>query len=250
VVTPLLKCKLMSILDDPFAAFATSIGVAKAAHATRFEDRMVLPQLIEQLERSADLTQFYGRLVKFPNGESGRLNDVAGGARSALKEEEDRYVNHVRTICEQLVCNNGQEKYWRPLSPSSYAGIIGNVTTGLTNMYSVGKFEDANLRHRIIASTFLYAGYCVARADEYLTKAKGNIAALGIKRNDAEDSAMCLHLNLFEPCTFVTDDKGTIRAVKRALCRLKQHLSDQSVIVDIRFRIINTLEFKERISAI
>lgn len=94
----LRKCKLFEIIHEPFANCATTIGISGAVNPTRFEEPHVLAQLIEQLEESKTLEDFYSKEVAFPNEDIGQIRDVAANARKTFGEENNRYLKHMNTL--------------------------------------------------------------------------------------------------------------------------------------------------------
>lgn len=194
----LRKCKLFEILHEPFANCATTIGISGAVNPTRFEEPHVLTQLIEQLEESKTLEEFYSKEVTFPNEDIGQIRDVAANARKTFGEENNRYIKHMNTL-HQIIEKIG-----------GYGNIDAKAFVKICGSGAASFFDNVDklLAAKVFVSTYAYIGYKLARLLEY----QGN----NIPKNDTEDSFICLHLNLVEPIALVTNDRGTIDALKVA----------------------------------
>lgn len=247
----LAKCSLLSLLDDPYAEQADAVGARGLVHPTRFEDRLVLRQLLTALESSNTLDDFYSCKVKYPTGETGLVCDAPVRARALLDEEEARYKAHMNRWCKLMIEEFGYERT-QHFTPVEFVRVAVHAASGLAKYYEDGlraaaSGAELDLRGSVFSAIYVHVGYEIARAVEYLRRADGNIESLNIDPNDMEDSAICLHMNLIEQRVLVTGDRGTYEAVDQALRNLRAagEVLHQPVVAHTR--VISTDEFKRRL---
>jgi len=246
----LLKCKNLILLDDPFAEQAEAVGAGELVNPTRFEDKIVLPQLFPKLEESLTLEDFYSSTVQFPNGDIGRVRDAAARARFVLDEQEAQYKAHVTEWCKQILEEFGYEQS-QQFEPIAFVRFATHSAAGLAEYYEDGlRTNEANvldLHAPVFSKIYANIGYGIARAIEYLRRANGCMGQLHIDPNDLEDSAICLHLSLIEHRVLVTGDKGTLDALGAALDNLRL-MSETTRDPLLPFtEVISTEEFKNRV---
>ena len=239
----LLKCKILRVLDDPFAAHAVLVGARESVNPTRFEDKIVLPQLIENLNRSQNLEEFYLTEVQYPNGEYAPVKDVAEKCRNVWEEEKDIYEKNIEYFHKKLMDGIRIEDLEK-MQPHEFVKLAMGCAHKLAQDYKEDGIEDSNLVSKVFASIYLYSGYRLAKTKYYMMKAYKNRTKFQIDRNDTEDCYICLHLDLVENCIFVTDDKGTQNALKESLSCLEEISRQKSIPIPINIRIISSDEFR------
>ena len=241
----LLKCRLLELLDDPYAEQAEEVGAKKLVNPNRFEDRLVLPLLFPALEAATTLEEFYGQHVSYPTGEEGAIRDVANRARLELDKEEKRYIENVTNICQLMLKHFGFE-YSQQLKPDDFIKLTFLEAYNLANYYEEGVHLERDMLEPVFSSIYPNIGYGIVRAVEYLRRANGRIEALNIDPNDMEDSLLCLHLSLDKPRVLVTGDKGTLHALRHSLKNLalasKKHQQPSFILTEV----IETSEFIQR----
>jgi hypothetical protein len=98
----LLKCRLATVLPDPYAAHATAIGAERLA-AQRFGEEQLCAALLNELSLASSLEEFYSRHVTYPTGENAALRDCAARVRATLADEERRYVAHLHDLKKKVL---------------------------------------------------------------------------------------------------------------------------------------------------
>jgi hypothetical protein len=217
-----LKCRHLEIRDDPFAEQAIAAGARASVNMTRFEDRVVVPQIFPLLETAASPEELRGMTVAYPNGRRGSLHEVATRASASLGKAEEEYASFVQLVRDQLVREYGFEKAL-VLDGLDYVKYISGSARRLENQYREDgvRIEGGS----VFSAIFLHVGYILARTRLYMSRV-GDGEPLRVDRNDMEDAAILLHLDLREPCALVTNDgsgkkPGTIHAFNEALSHLK-----------------------------
>lgn len=243
----LRKCQIPRLLDDPWAEQANDVGAKNVVNPSRFEDSVVLPQLISKLESSQTLEDFYRRRVTFPNGDVGDIIGLPVRVRDLLNEEETKYRIHVTKLCQTMLDNFSFNDIQR-FTPADFVRIVAHAVNGLARRYeeTLNKTDQIDITGPVFSVYYPYFGYGAARAIEYLSNANGVISRLNIDPNDMEDSAICAHLRLTEKRILVTDDGGTRDALKDSLQNLHSVSETLNQPVVALTEVINTDEFKRR----
>ncbi len=244
----LLKCRSLRLLDDPYAEQADDVGARAVVNPTRFEDRLVLPQLFPAIESSTSIEEFYSQQVRYPHGAVADIRDTAERARNLLKEEEKRYRHHVIKWCRLMLKEFGFERS-QGFSPEEFVRFAAHAASGLARHYAdgLGSLSQEELSGPVFSATYNNTGYGIVRALEYLRKANGDIDRLNVDGNDMEDSAICLHLDLTKHRILVTNDGGTRSALSSALENLRGASESLGTPVVAFTKVMNTEEFKEAV---
>lgn len=239
-----LKCRHLQLRDDPFAEQAASVGASAVVNPTRFEDKVVVPQIYSLLEPAKSLDEFYEKYVTYPTGERGQLREVADRAWNVLKESEDKFIEHVKSEHNRLVNQFGFDAAMR-LEGTQYVQYIVAVARDIEHYYHEHGIVPAG--GGVFSAIFFHAGYVLARTQLYMRRA-GEGAPLNIDRNDMEDAAILLHLDLTKPRVLITNDgagkrEGTIHAFKKALDHLERAAAEMNAPVVALPRVMTPDEF-------
>lgn len=218
----LLKARGLRILDDPFAAHAVRVAAPTVAHESRFDDAPILNAVLEALDASPTLADFYARTVVY-RGETRAIKESAARARKALDDAERDYVAHVQRMITLMDEQIGRSAL-RTVDDDRYVVVASAGTLKLAEFYKSFGYDSPDLVARIFESVYPHMGYVFERARQYaLNNASG--AAIKIDPNDTEDGMLCLHLGLGDDRVLVTDDKGTRRALGEAGARVERQLA-------------------------
>ncbi|XXY13604.1 hypothetical protein WME88_35660 [Sorangium sp. So ce216] len=209
-----LKCKTLQLLDDPYAFHASKIGAPQVVNTARFDDRYVIPQVLQHLEAVQDIDALYSCTVTYPSGDVARVHDIAANARRVLDAEEKNYEAHVRGLGALLEKEIGPATL-RSLTNAEFAYLASISVPGLARDYQAKVASDPQLVGRVLASLYAALGYKLARAKAALLKS-GASATMSIDPNDMEDGEICLHLDLTDELALVTGDDGTVAALTEA----------------------------------
>jgi hypothetical protein len=244
----LIKAISLPLLDDPFAAHAVAVGIPNAAHPTRFEDKIMVKKLLVQLSESTTLSDFYSKYVIYPSGERASTEECANRCRIALKNFEDDYINHVQKIYASLLANKSSDE----ILELSSIEFVQWATCGIRELADFYKEFGSPPPHfigKILSSAYPQMGYVLARVLQYHEKAKEiGINSITIDPNDAEDSSICLYLDLPEDKSLVTNDTGTIKAVVLSLSHYKKAFIDKMGFEPpIQLTVMNPNEFKREL---
>ena len=241
-----LKCRHLGVLDEPFAEHAVVVGAGGLVNETRFDDRLIVEQILAALDGSSSQEEFYERTVSYPTGEKGRLEDLAANVRSELDVEESRYVKHVLELANKLDGAFGLTGL-RGLSHDDYVQAVVTPCRNLTEQYASEGVADPILLGRVIDSLYLHMAYKFGRARSYLLRA-GAVAKIVADPNDFEDGAIALHIGLSGNRVLVTGDTGTMTALDDGLTALAQSSKRKGVSVPISCRVIGPVEFAREVA--
>ncbi len=206
-----LKCKLMSILDDPIAHHAKQIGIADRIDPSRFEDPEIITQILANLENCESLHDFEKSHVLLSNGEVKTCDNIAEMTRVVLNESEESYLSEFAQAAQEL---------------SSYltANNLDSISDELLAQFILSDLKSSCVEHGLLEkpelvgklgqSRFFYSGYWYARIRSALEKSGGKPECVSTDRNDFEDGLIISYLDINQPYTLVTNDKDTIAAFK------------------------------------
>ena len=88
------------------------------------------------------------------------------------------------------------------------------VFTGIIDKFESFLPIQLNQCHNVACSLYIFLGYKIARVIRYIETGIASGSGFNPDRNDCEDAYIAIHLNLFRNDIFVTNDKGTIEAIK------------------------------------
>jgi hypothetical protein len=99
--------------------------------------------------------------------------------------------------------------------------------------------KDSNFQAKTFLATAPYFGYLTHRLYHYANRRPPGETILPIDRNDCEDAYISLNLDLYKDDTLVTNDKGTLTALRSTLSLLSEFLpaplSSSYVMTDSEF---------------
>jgi hypothetical protein len=237
-----LKCGVLGVLDEPFAEHATDVGVPQLVNPSRYEERVVVTEVLAKLESAGTIESFYDSRVTFPNGEESVLGALASNVRRELEVEEGHYVAHVRGLTEILVAAFGLVAL-TSLSDDEFAEAAVAPCRSLVKKYADDGVDQADLLAKVINSLYLHLGYKFERARKYLLDAGGDHTAVKIDPNDFEDGAIAAHISLLGGRVLVTGDLGTARALESALGALSRSTTSRGVALPVTCRVAGVTEF-------
>lgn len=210
-----LKCRIPRMLNDPFWALAKSIGFN--ANPTRAEDLQMLGHLLDAVESSPTLDDLSKIKLNYPDGATALCVDIGTSFSAILAEEEQNFVSHIKALAED-----------RNLDPScngrhslTSAELVKQLTK---EARSLAPGTDYNLQARSFLATAPYFGYLLARLYTYANLRPIGESELRIDPNDCEDAYICLNLDLQTNDVLVTNDKGTIKALRSTFAMLNEVL--------------------------
>jgi hypothetical protein len=241
----LLRARRCLLLDDPFAEHAVFVTATKpaAANPTRFDDRVVIPQMLAHLDSSNSLEDFYSREVTYRSGEKGQVKGCAERVRELLREEEAAHARRCQDRRKLIIEKLGGVEAITNISDADYLLVTGGVSTSLADHYRENGIDDELLLARIFCSTFLHMAYIFERTRLYLQNADHD-GTMHVDPNDTEDGMVCLHLNVTVPRVLVTDDKATQKALTSALNRLDGIIRNKGDDLPVLTRVLSCDEFR------
>lgn len=199
----LLKCQIAQMLDDPF--YLLSQRIQSTANPTRREDKAVLSQLITAAEQSQTLAELDAKILSYPDGATASCRDIGKSIEEMLKQEEDSFVSHIRSLLVKLDPSlNGKHCL-------DAAEFLGQLTVAARSLSAT---DYPNLEARVFCETALYFGYLIYRTYQYANRTRPGEKVRSVDPNDCEDAYISLHLGLFRGDVLVTNDKGTLEALE------------------------------------
>lgn len=241
----LRKVGRCTLLDDPFLDLARRAGSPQSANPTRFDDPDIIAQVIRAAEDSHDLADFYRREVRYSNGDRGIIDNCARRAHEVLAREVHEYRARCRARAPLIRDMGG----WQGLEHAPDEDYLAAVVAQSDSLASFLRQEapaGADVRARAFSATYPHFGYLIERTKLYMQGDDGT-GDLAIDGNDAEDSLLCMHLDLTEPRVLVTNDVGTLRAVNNSLARLSEIVRRQGFDMPILAAAIDCAEFEVRL---
>lgn len=211
----LLKCQIARVLDDPF--WLLSQRTQSSANPTRKEDKFVLEQLMAAAEQSQTLAELKTKTLSYPDGAVASCDDIGKNIAEILKEEEDSFVTHIESLPNLAKLDpslNGKHKL-------TSAVLFGQMTAA-TQSLAAG--VDRNIQARTFLATAPYFGYLLHRLYHYANCCQPGEVTLPIDRNDCEDAYISLSLELNAGDTLVTNDSGTLAALRSTIALLNEVL--------------------------
>jgi hypothetical protein len=236
----IMKCQLPRILHDPFAYHALTVGARDITNPSRFEEPTMIPQLLERLRDAKTLDVFYGTEVDYPDGSVGSCKDVSKRVREVLDEEERKYLEHQSVMRKELETNFPE---WSSsgITPQQMGGYIASSLKNLITSYRNEDRVPGNLlATKVTSSMYMHIGYNAFRAIDYMMASRGHEEPITPDPNDCEDSYIAIHLELFKRDILVTEDKGTINALRRTSEAFHRFVSDK---MQIESRVLSNDEF-------
>ena len=208
----LCKCSKIIILDDPRAIIETELkyNVKRLNH--RLPDNHLIPEVIQHLEKSSCLNDFYNNDFTDSNGNKRTIEECSKKVQNILDKEAKKYSNFVEDI-HRYLASEGQDldsdNYCHTIIMELLEGAIINAKDNSNNL--------ENIRKLITDRYYLYFAYIFERTKQLLLNGR-----IEPERNDYEDGLICLHLYLDKSIKFVTKDKGLSRSLINSLERLNR----------------------------
>ncbi|MEQ9745166.1 hypothetical protein ABRQ05_12740 [Pectobacterium actinidiae] len=229
-----LKCKNFNIIDDPFWVLSEKINLS--VNITRKEDKYVLLQLIKLVEDSTTQDELSQKKLTFPNGDTALCNYIGEDISKILKEEENRYIDDIYKMAKKIDL---------PPSMNGKHVLTEENLISAQIMCAEGLAGDMKIDSRVssFCATCIYTGYILSRLYFYANARSRGIEEFAIDRNDCEDAYICLNLDISNDNILVTNDKGTISAIKNTIKLLNTSFNNQ-IMED---RVIDTTEFLARV---
>jgi hypothetical protein len=231
----LIKCQIPQMLDDPF--WLLSQRIQSSANATRREDRVVLGQLITAAEQSQTLAELDAKMLSYPDGATASCRDIGKAIEEILKQEEDSFVSHIISLPALAKLDpslNGKHC----LNAATFLGQLIAVTQSLST-------HDPNVQARTFLATAPYFGYLIHRTYQYANRLTPGEELLSVDPNDCEDAYISLSLDLHGDDILVTNDQGTLAALKGTIDLLNQALPFSMTTE----RVISNAEFLHAIES-
>jgi hypothetical protein len=201
----LIKCQITSLLDDPF--WALSRKLQSPANPTRREDKIMLDQLLAAVEQSQTMAELGVKSLTYPDGRVASCDSIGVRISKILREEEELYVAHIQSL-PPLAYLDPAENGKHCLTPIMLFEQLSVAAKSLSPV------NDVSFQGRTFLASAPYFGYLTHRLYYYANLRSPGETELTIDRNDCEDAYILLNLDLFNDDTLVTNDKGTLQALR------------------------------------
>lgn len=211
----LLKCQIPNLLDDPF--WLLSQKLKSTVNPNRKDDKIVLNQLIAAAEQSQSLAELGTKYLTYPDGSVVSCQNIGDRIGEVLKNEEDSFVSHIQSLAASAHLDpvlNGKHRL-------TSAVLFGQLTAATQ---SFSPMEDSNFQAKTFLATAPYVGYLMQRLYHYANCRPPGETELLIDRNDCEDAYISLSLDLHSDNVLVTNDNGTLTALRNTLTLLNEIL--------------------------
>jgi hypothetical protein len=206
-----LKCAIPRMLEDPFVLVSQRTGTS--VNPSRHEDKIILGQLIEAAQQSSTPSELDQKTLTFPDGVIASCKSIGTQIAGGLKEEETNFVSHVQSLSTIIRLDpalNGQHS----LSIENMVQSLISATQHLNSDF------DGNVQSSAFLANAPYAGYLIHRLYRYANARPVNEETLTIDPNDCEDAYIAACLDIRAGDTLVTDDTGTIEAIRNTITAL------------------------------
>jgi len=227
----LLKCQIPTLLDDPF--WRLSELLQSVADPTRKEDKVVLQRLMAAVADSGTVEALETKTLLYPDGASTSCREVGARIKAILKEEEEAFVSHIKSLAVHANLEPSQNGQHRLTSQA----LIGHITT-VTQ--SLPMNTDRHLPAKVFLATASYFGYSLHRLYQYANARPRGERELHFDPNDCEDAYIALNLDLHSSNTLVTNDSGTFEAIRGTAALLNEILPN---IIDPKRVVMSDTEF-------
>lgn len=208
----LLKCQIPTLLDDPFWRLSELLQLG--ADRSRKEDKVVLQRLMESVADSGTLEALDTKTIRYPDGARASCKEVGAKLKGILAEEEKAFVSHIESLAVHAKLDpsqNGQHK----LTDQALNGHIVRVAQSLSENTN----EDVD---RVFLKLAPYLGYSLYRLYRYANARPRGEREIHIDPNDCEDAYIALNLDLHSSDTLVTNDSGTLEAIRSTVALLNE----------------------------
>lgn len=236
-------CCEMKLLDDPHLHLMRRVGAAEVVHSSRFEEAKMLGQVLDHLAGCETLEEFHAREVEFPDRSRGSCKDLGLRVERTLHKMEQDYIQRAEYMYKLLLDRVGAGALDR-VSGEGFIEVVESGSRILDEHMDRIVGTDPERRSRVISAMYPHLGYVVGRTIIYARKARFG-QDIVVDGNDAEDGAICLHCDLFEESTLVTQDKGTHEALGQALAAIQERAERAGESYDPRCRAINLATYRE-----
>lgn len=211
----LLKCQIPLLLDDPFWLLSDKLQLS--ANSTRGEDKLVLKQLLLAVQQSQSLADLAAKTLNYPDGTNVSCIDAGKIIEDILQKEEATFVAHVKSLpalagLDPLL--NGKHT----LTSEALFGYLADAAKSLSTTI------DGSLQAKTFLAIAPYFCYLMHRLYHYANCRQPRETVLHIDSDDCEDAYIALSLDLHTFDTLVTDDKGTLAALKTTITLLNEIL--------------------------
>lgn len=211
----LLKCQIPLLLDDPFWLLSDKLQLS--ANPTRGEDKLVLSQLLSAVQQSGSLADLDAKTLTYPDGTIASCIDAGKIIEQILQKEETTFVAHVKSLpalagLDPLL--NGKHT----LTSEALFGYLADAAKSLSPTI------DGSLQAKTFLATAPYFGYLMHRLYQYANRRSHGETELHIDSNDCEDAYIALSLDLHTFDTLVTNDQGTLAALRNTITLLNEIL--------------------------
>lgn len=206
-----LKCEIPEILDDSAVRWADRIGSADIVNSTRREERDLLIQTLSIVSEFESLETLNTKNLCYPDGQTVTLTDFGQRISYILKKEENDHVSRMRKLLDQSEFFLDLDGRYTMTSEI----LLSNLRQAAegTQKHAPAVAVDSKA---ILLSQALYIGYLLNRL--YVYK---NSPGKDIDPNDYEDAFICLTIDLNAGDVLVTDDKGTVSALRSIMRYLR-----------------------------
>lgn len=215
-----LKCQIPHMLDDPF--WLLSQRIQSPVNPTRSEDKAVLGQLITAVEQSQTLAELNTKILSYPDGATASCRDIGIEIKEILKQEEDSFVSHIQSLPPLAKLDptlNGKHC----LDAKVFLEQLIAVTQSLSES------QDTTIKARTFLATAPYAGYLIHRTYQYANRLPPGEEVTSVDPNDCEDAYISLCLDLHEGDILVTNDQGTLTALRSTVKLLNEALPSSTI---------------------
>jgi hypothetical protein len=212
----ILKCKLLKLLDDPFYEVASELSI-KNINQTRTDDRKMIPKILDALDKSKTLDDFYKKYIKYDDGRIAAIAGVGKRIKEELEKHEKEYKCYIKRQIlnlEKTFASEGDKN--RFMQKSSEIRVYELLKTMLTDAVdrSINNGEIKNRKNawekvlRKYLISYGFSAYKIIIAHEKKNKLAGN---------DCEDWWISFHLDYLSNDCFLCGDSKTIESINFVL---------------------------------
>lgn len=235
-----LKCLITRLLHDPYAHHAISVGAEAITNKTHFEEPRMIKQLLSKLKDASSLKNFYTSEIIFPEGSRRKCSQLAERIRIIFEDEKQKYLEYLSKL-KDIILKDFPQCPITGLSNSQLAEVIKKVLRTMISDYkSENQISKKFLEMKVFSSMSLHFGYQATRTADYIKIAKQSGCSFNPNLNDFEDGLILIHLEVFRKDALVTNDNGTITAIKKCLEAIQEILHGE---LSIECRVLSGEQF-------
>jgi hypothetical protein len=176
-------------------------------------NRELLEATLECLARCETIEEFSAASEQMSSGATAAVGNIPRVVCEMRDADARDYCESIDDIYSTLLAIDQVPDPERVPAEEYARGVQGSISRIAQRLSAAVSIPDIN---RLRSALFVQIAYLQMRAMQYSTKGLRS-GGLGVDTNDANDSMLCLHLDLDLRRILVTNDRDLLKVVRRAV---------------------------------